>query len=326
MKRLLAFALASALALAIASATTLPATAQNYPEKPIHIIVPFTPGSATDVTARAIAAVMTKNLGQSVIVENKPGAGGTIGAGQVAKAAPDGYTLLANSSAHTVNPAIYANMTFDTVKDLPGVTLLAVQPNIMVASPSKGWKTATDYVKAAKAQPGKLTYATAGTGSGTHMNAEKFKLAAGIDTVHVPYKGTPEALGDTMNGRTDIYFCPVIAALPMIKDNRVVALANGSPKRSSVLPDLATTEEQGFKDSGYNFWVGLFAPAGTPPALINKINAEVKKALDSPEVKERLQALGTDPAPTTPAELDKIVATEVKENIDLAKKANIKLQ
>jgi tripartite-type tricarboxylate transporter receptor subunit TctC len=326
MKRLLAFALASALALAIASATTLPAAAQNYPEKPIHIIVPFTPGSATDVTARAIAAVMTKNLGQSVIVENKPGAGGTIGAGQVAKAAPDGYTLLANSSAHTVNPAIYANMTFDTVKDLPGVTLLAVQPNIMVASPSKGWKTATDYVKAAKAQPGKLTYATAGTGSGTHMNAEKFKLAAGIDTVHVPYKGTPEALGDTMNGRTDIYFCPVIAALPMIKDNRVVALANGSPKRSSVLPDLATTEEQGFKDSGYNFWVGLFAPAGTPPALINKINAEVKKALDSPEVKERLQALGTDPAPTTPAELDKIVATEVKENIDLAKKANIKLQ
>ena len=159
---------------------------------------------------------MTKNLGQTVIVENKPGAGGTIGAGQVAKSAPDGYTLLANSSAHTVNPAIYPNMTFDTVKDLPAVTLLAVQPNIMVASPAKGWKTAADYVNAAKAAPGKLTYATAGTGSGTHMNAEKFKLAAGIDTVHVPYKGTPEALGDTMNGRTDIYFCPVIAALPMI--------------------------------------------------------------------------------------------------------------
>ncbi len=158
----------------------------------------------------------------------------------------------------------------------------------MVASPEKGWKTAADYVKAAKAAPGKLTYATAGTGSGTHMNAERFKLAAGIDTVHVPYKGTPEALGDTMNGRTDIYFCPVIAALPMIRDKRVVALANGSPKRSSVLPDLPTTEEQGFKDSGYNFWVGLFAPAGTPPALIARLNAEVKKALESPEVKERL--------------------------------------
>jgi tripartite-type tricarboxylate transporter receptor subunit TctC len=201
-----------------------------------------------------------------------------------------------------------------------------VQPNIMVASPSKGWKTANDYVNAAKAAPGKLTYATAGTGSGTHMNAEKFKLAAGVDTVHVPYKGTPEALSDTMNGRTDIYFCPVIAALPMIKDGRVVALANGSPKRSSVLPDLPTTEEQGFKDSGYNFWVGLFAPAGTPPAVINKLNAEVRKALDNPEVKERLQALGTDPSPTTPAEFDKIVAAEIKENIDLAKKADIKLQ
>jgi tripartite-type tricarboxylate transporter receptor subunit TctC len=319
MLRLTALALAAGLA-------ALPASAQNYPDKPIHIVVPFTAGSATDVTARALAAVMTKNMGQTVIVENKPGAGGTIGSAQVAKAAPDGYTLLANSSAHTVNPAIYPNMTYDTVKDLPGVSLLAVQPNIMVASPAKGWKTAADYVKAAKEQPGKLTYATAGTGSGTHMNAEKFKLAAGIDTVHVPYRGTPEALGDTMNGRTDIYFCPVIAALPMIKDGRVVALANGSPKRSSVLPDLATTEEQGFKDSGYNFWVGLFAPANTPPALINRINAEVKKALESPEVKERLQALGTDPAPTTPQELDKMVAQEVKENIDIAKKANIKLQ
>ncbi len=319
MSRLIALALALAVA-------ALPAWAQNYPEKPVHIIVPFTPGSATDVTARALAAVMTRNIGQTVIVENKPGAGGTIGAAQVARAAPDGYTLLANSSAHTVNSAIYANMPYDTVKDLPGVSLLAVQPNIMVASPSKGWKTAADYAAAAKAQPGKLTYATAGTGSGTHMNAEKFKLAAGIDTVHVPYKGTPEALGDTMNGRTDIYFCPVIAALPMIRDNRVVALANGSPRRSSVLPDLPTTEEQGFKDSGYNFWVGLFAPAGTPPAVIARLNAEVKKALDSPEVKERLAALGSDASPTTPADLDKIVASEVKENAELAKKAGIKLQ
>jgi tripartite-type tricarboxylate transporter receptor subunit TctC len=323
MTRLIALALSGALAAVLAA---LPASAQNFPTKQINIVVPFTAGSATDVTARALAAVMSKNLGQTVIVENKPGAGGTIGANQVAKAAPDGYTLLANSSAHTVNAAIYPTMPYDTVKDLPGVSLLAVQPNIMVASPSKGWKTAADYVKAAKAAPGKLTYATAGTGSGTHMNAEKFKLAAGIDTVHIPYKGTPEALGDTMNGRTDIYFCPIIAALPMIRDGRVIALANGSPKRSSVLPELATTEEQGFKDSGYNFWVGLFAPAGTPPAVIAKLNAEVKKALDSPEVKERLAALGTDSSPTTPAELDAIVAREVKENAELAKKADIKLQ
>ena len=317
--RLLLTAIASALALSSAQA-------QTTSDRPIHLVVPFTPGSATDVVARALAQPLSARLGQTVIVENKPGAGGTIGSAQVAKSAPDGYTLLANSSAHTVNPAIYPNMTFDTAKDLPAVSLLAVQPNIMVASPEKGWKTAADYVKAAKAQPGKLTYASAGTGSGTHMNAEKFKLAADIDTVHIPYKGTPEALGDTMNGRTDVYFCPIIAALPMIKDNRVVALANGSPKRSSVLPDLQTTEEQGFKDSGYNFWVGLFAPAGTPPAVIDKLNAEVRKALDNPEVKERLQALGTDPSPTTPAEFDKIVAAEIRENIDIAKKADIKLQ
>jgi tripartite-type tricarboxylate transporter receptor subunit TctC len=319
MTRLIALVLAAGIA-------ALPAWAQTYPSKQIHIVVPFTAGSATDVAARALAAVMTRNTGQTVIVENKPGAGGTIGSAHVAKSAPDGYTLLANSSAHTVNPAIYPSMTYDTVKDFLGISLLAVQPNIMVAAPSKGWKTAVDYVKAAKEQPGKLTYATAGTGSGTHMNAERFKLAADIDTVHVPYRGTPEALGDTMNGRTDIYFCPVIAALPMVRDNRVVALGNGSPRRASVLPDLATTEEQGFKGSGYNFWVGLFAPAGTPPAVVARLNAEVKKALESPELKERMAALGADASPTTPADLDNIVAREVKENAELAKKANIKLQ
>jgi tripartite-type tricarboxylate transporter receptor subunit TctC len=311
---------------AFAAAFATPAAAQSYPNKPVRLIIAFTPGSSTDIIGRALAAKLQEIWGQPVVAENRTGAGGSVGSAAVLREPPDGYTLLANSSAHTVNPAIYANMTYDTVKDLPGISLLAVQPNIMVASPEKGWKTAADYVKAAKAAPGKLTYATAGTGSGTHMNAERFKLAAGIDTVHVPYKGTPEALGDTMNGRTDIYFCPVIAALPMIQDKRVVALANGSPKRSSVLPDLATTEEQGFKDSGYNFWVGLFAPAGTPPALIARLNAEVKKALDSPEVKERLAALGSDASPTTAADLDKIVAAEVKDNIELAKKAGIKAQ
>ena len=303
-----------------------PAAAETWPDQPIHIIVPFTAGSATDVVARIVAAEMAKNLGQPVIVDNRPGAGGTIGAGQVARSEPGGYTLLANSSAHTVNPAIFPDMTYDTRVDLRAITMLAQQPNILVAAPSKGWKTAVDFANAARAEPGKITYATAGTGSGTHMNAEKFRLSAGIGAVHVPYRGTPEALRDTMNGVTDICFCPIVAALPMIKQGRVVALANGSPKRSSVLPDLQTTEEQGFKDSGYNFWVGLFAPAGTPPALINRLNAEVRKALDNPEVRERLQALGTDPAPTTPAELDKIVAAEIKENIFLAKKADIKLQ
>ena len=311
---------------AVAVLTVTAAQAQTFPDKPIHIIVPFTAGSATDVVARTLAQAMSKNLGQPVVVENKTGAGGTIGAAQVAKSAPDGYTLLANSSAHTVNPSIYPNLSYDTAKDLIAVSLLAQQPNIMVASPSKGWKTAVDYAKAAKANPGKLTYASAGVGSGTHMNAEKFKFSAGIDILHVPYRGTPEALADTMNGRTDIFFAPVIAALPMVRDGRVVALAAGSEKRSSVLPDVPTTEEQGFKNSAYDFWSGLFAPAGTPPAVIARLNAEVRKALESPEVKERLSALGTDIAPSTPADFDKKVARELVENAELVKMAGIKIQ
>jgi tripartite-type tricarboxylate transporter receptor subunit TctC len=303
-----------------------PAAAEAWPDEPIHIVVPFTPGSATDIVARIVAAEMAKGLGQPVIVDNRPGAGGTIGAGQVARAEPGGYTLLANSSAHTVNPAIFPDMTFDTRVDLRAITLLARQPNILVAAPSKRWKSAVDFANAAKAEPGRITYATAGTGSGTHMNAEKFRLSAGIGAVHVPYRGTPEALRDTMNGVTDICFCPIVAALPMIKQGRVVALANGSLTRSSVLPDLATTEEQGFADSGYTFWVGLFAPAGTPRTVIDRLNAEARRALEAPEVKERLQALGTDPSPTTPQELEWRVKQEIRDNLELAKKADIRLQ
>ena len=303
-----------------------PAAAETWPDQPIHIVVPFTPGSATDVVARIVAAEMTKNLGQPIIVDNRSGAGGTIGAGQVARAEPGGYTLLANSSAHTVNPAIFPDMTFDTRVDLRAITLLAQQPNILVAAPSKGWKSAVDFANAARAEPGKITYATAGTGSGTHMNAEKFRLSAGIGAVHVPYRGTPEALRDTMNGVTDLCFCPIVGALPMIKQGRVVALANGSPMRSSVLPGLSTTEEQGFADSGYTFWVGLFAPAGTPRKVIDRLNAEARRALEAPEVRARLQALGTDPSPTTSQELEWRVKQERRDNMELAKKADIRLQ
>ena len=303
-----------------------PAAAETWPDQPIHIVVPFTVGSATDVVARIVAAEMAKNLGQPIIVDNRSGAGGTIGAGQVARAEPGGYTLLANSSAHTVNPAIFPDMTYDTRVDLRAITMLAQQPNILVAAPSKGWKTAVDFANAARAEPGKMTYATAGTGSGTHMNAEKFRLSAGIGAVHVPYRGTPEALRDTMNGVTDICFCPIVAALPMIKQGRVVALANGSPMRSSVLPNLATTEEQGFPDSGYTFWVGLFAPAGTPRSVIDRLNAEARRALEAPEVREHLRALGTDPSSSTSQDLERRVRDEIRDNLELARKADIRLQ
>jgi tripartite-type tricarboxylate transporter receptor subunit TctC len=299
---------------------------QTYPTKPVHVIVPFTPGSATDVVARTVAQALSTRMGQVFVVENRPGAGGTIGANLVAKAAPDGYTLLVNSSGHTVNPSIYPSLPFDTAKDLAGISLLAEQPNILVAAPSKDWKTAGDLVKAAKAEPGKLTYASAGAGSATHMNAEKFRVSAGIDTMHIPYKGTPEALTDTMNGRVDYFFAPVIAALPMVRDNRVTALAVGSAKRASVLPDVPTTEEAGYPGSAYNFWVGMLAPAGTPPAIVERLNQEVAAALASPEVKDRLAALGADAAAMPAADFDKMIAQELKENAALVKQAGITVQ
>ena len=313
----------AALAAAFAAAA---AHAQTYPTKPVHVIVPFTPGSATDVVARTVAQALSTRMGQVFVVENRPGAGGTIGANLVAKAAPDGYTLLVNSSGHTVNPSIYPSIPFDTAKDLAGISLLAEQPNILVVAPSKGWKTAGDLVKAAKAEPGKLTYASAGAGSATHMNAEKFRVSAGIDAVHIPYKGTPEALTDTMNGRVDYFFAPVIAALPMVRDNRVTALAVGSAKRASVLPDVPTTEEAGYPGSAYNFWVGMLAPAGTPTAIVEQLNKEVTAALASPEVKDRLAALGADAAPMPAADFDKMIAQELKDNAALVKQAGITVQ
>jgi len=302
------------------------AHAQTYPTKPVHVIVPFTPGSATDVVARTVAQALSTRMGQVFVVENRPGAGGTIGANLVAKAAPDGYTLLVNSSGHTVNPSIYPSLPFDTAKDFTGVSLLAEQPNILVVAPSKGWKTAGDLVKAAKAEPGKLTYASAGAGSATHMNAEKFRVSAGIDAVHIPYKGTPEALTDTMNGRVDYFFAPVIAALPMVRDSRVTALAVGSAKRASVLPDVPTTEEGGYPGSAYNFWVGMLTPAGTPPTIVERLNKEVTAALASPEVKDRLGALGADAAPMAAADFDKMIAQELKDNAALVKQAGITVQ
>ncbi len=309
-------------AAAVLAATT--AQADTWPEKPVHIIVAFTPGSATDVIARSVANELSARLGQPVIIENRPGAGGTIAAAQVAKAPSDGYTLLVNSSGHTVNPWIYEKLPFDTARDLMGVTVLARQPNVLVVSPDRGWKTVDDLVKQAKAQPGKMSFASAGVGSATHMNAEKFKVAAKIDVLHVPYKGTPEALNDVMGGRVDYFFSPVVSALSIVRDKRLQALAVGSPKRASVLPDVPTTEEAGYKGSSYNYWAGVLAPARTPPAAIERLNKELVAVLALPEVKERLAKIGADPSPTTPREFDELVARELVENGELVKAAGIK--
>ena len=314
--------LIAAIALAVAGS----AQAQTWPDKPVHIIVAFTPGSATDVIARSISNELSARLGQPVIIENRPGAGGTIANAFVAKAAPDGYTLLVDSSGHTVNPWIYGNLSYDTVKDLKGVTLLARQPNVLVVSPDRSWKSVSDLVNQAKAQPGKMSFASAGVGSATHMNGEKFKVAADIDVLHVPYKGTPEALNDVMGGRVEYFFSPVVSALSLVRDNRVKALAVGSPQRASVLPDVPTTEEAGYKGSAYNYWAGLLAPAGTPLAVIERLNKELIAVLALPEVKERLAKIGADPTPTSPAEFDALVVRELVENGELVKAAGIKAQ
>lgn len=319
MKRILA-ALAAVLLAGGASAQA------NWPAKPIRMIVPFTAGSITDIIARTVGEAMGKSLGQPVLIENKPGAGGTIGAAQVAKSEPDGYTVLIHSSGHALNPAIYPNLPYDTLKDLSGVTPMAAVPNVLVVSPARGWKTVGDLLAAAKAKPGALNYASAGTGSATHMNAEKFKLKAGLDAQHVPFKGTPEAMTDVIGGRDDWFFAPLSPALPLIREGKLQALAVSSAQRSPALPNVPTTLEAGVPDSDYTLWVGMIVPAATPPAIQKRLHDEVVKAIHTPEVKQRLATLGADAFTMEPAAFNAYIRLEVESAAQIAKSANLKAQ
>jgi len=307
----------------LASAAVL---AQAYPSKPIHFIVPFTAGSGTDIIARTVGDTMSRGLGQPIIIENKPGAGGTIAAAQVAKAEADGYTVLIHSSGHALNPAIYPNLSYDTVRDLTGITPLAALPNVMVVSPERGWKTVADVVAAAKAKPGALNYASAGVGSATHLNAEKFKLQAGIDAVHVPFKGTPEALSDVIGGRNDWFFAPLSSALPLIKDGKLLALAVSTPQRTPALPQVPTTVEAGVPGSDYTFWVGMIVPAATPAPVVKRLYDEALKALANPEVKERMTKLGAEPFTMPQDKFNAFIKTEMESAARIAKAANLKAQ
>jgi len=302
------------------------ATAQTYPTKPIRFIVPFTAGSGTDIIARAVGDIMGKSLGQPIVIENKPGAGGTIAAAQVARAEPDGYTVLIHSSGHALNPAIYPNLPYDTQKDLTGITPLAQLPNVLVVSPQRGWKTVADLVAAAKAKPGQLNYASAGIGSATHMNAEKFKLQAGIDAVHVPFKGTPEALSDVIGGRNDWFFAPLSSALPLIRDGKLMALAVSTPARSPSLPQVPTTVEAGVPGSDYIFWVGMLVASATPAAVQQRLHDEALKALAQPEVRERLSKLGADAMPMESAAFNAFIRTEVESAAKIAQASGLKAQ
>lgn len=289
----------------------------------IRFIVPFTPGSGTDVIARLIANKVADNLGTSIFIENKPGAGGTIGAALVAKSAPDGYTFLIQSSGHVVNPFIYSNLPYDTLKDFAGVTSLVQLPNVMVTSPAAGYTSVADLVAKAQANPGQKNYASAGNGSATHMNAEKFRIAAKINANHIPYKGTPDAITDTIAGRVDWFFSPIVSALPLIKDGKLQALAVGTSKRSSVLPNVPTTIESGIPNSSYIFWVGIFAPSKTPPKIINQMNAAIIKVIKDPAVIEQLQKLGAEPMVMSPDKFDQMVKTEMDSAAILVKEAKM---
>jgi tripartite-type tricarboxylate transporter receptor subunit TctC len=302
------------------------AAAQAWPTKPIRVVVPFTAGSATDILARTYGQKLQEYWGQPVIIDNRPGAGGTIGTGIVAKSPADGYTLLVTSAAYAVNPSIYPDLPFDTLKEFVEIVPLGGQPNVLVVAPSSGIKSVADLIAQAKQKPGQFNYASAGTGSGTHINAEKFKLATGIDAVHVPYKGTPEALTDTMAGRVTYFFSPISAALPQIKDGKLIALAVSSTQRSSILKDVPTIAESGLPGFDYNLWVGLFGPAGMPADQVERINKDVQRALQSAEIKERFTNLGAEPMPMTPAEFRAFTRSEVDTAAKIVKAAGIKAQ
>jgi len=297
-----------------------------YPNRPIKIIVPISPGSATDLLVRAVAERMQIRMGQTVVIENRAGAGTTIGAAMVAKAEADGYTILANSNAHTVNPQLYRSLPYDSATDFVGIATLGSLPNILVVSPQSPFNSVQELVAAARSQPGKLNYASAGVGSGTHMNAEKFRIASGLSAEHIAYKGTPEAVTEVMAGRVDWFFAPGVSVMGAVKERKLKALAVGSKERSSQLPDLPTTEEAGAANSAYTLWIGLFAPARTPPAIVARLNQEVQAALASPEVKERFAKLGADPLPMTVDGFRNFLAQEFKVSEQIVKAAGIKPQ
>ena len=299
---------------------------QDWPAKPVRLIIAFTPGSSTDIVGRAVAAKLQEVWGQPVVAENRVGAGGSIGSAAVVKSPPDGYTLLANSSAHAANPGIYANLPYETLKDFTNLALLGGGPNVLMVGQGAGWTRFAEFIAAAKANPGKLNFSSAGIGSGTHFNLEKLKLATGIDVVHVPYKGTPEAIADTIGGRVCCYFAPLNAALPHVKGGKAVALAVSSAKRSSLLPDVPTIAEQGVPGFDYTLWVGLWGPPGMSAELANRINKDVNAALASPDLRDRLTNLGTLPGNMTVAEFTEYVRKEVEDTQRVLKAAGIKPQ
>jgi len=295
--------------------------ADEWPSRPIRAIIPLSPGSAADIIPRIVFEQLSAQLGQPVIIENRPGASGTIAARAVAGADPDGYTLLAHSSAHIIAPSTVANLPYDPIKDFAAVAPLGNLPNVLVIAPAKNIKTVQELVAEGKKRA--ITFGSIGVGSPITMAMERFRLSAGFNAQAITFKGAPEALVEVMTGRVDVYYSPVLAALPFIKDGKVLPRAVSSPTRAAILPDVPTTLESGYPNSAYRFWIGVFAPARTPPDIVNRLNAEIQKALQVPAVRERLTHLGVQPMAMNAEAFDKFVKEDLTINAELAKAAGI---
>jgi tripartite-type tricarboxylate transporter receptor subunit TctC len=309
------------------AATTLlePASAQNWPTKSIRVIVPFSAGSATDLVPRTVFEQVAKQVGQNIVIENRPGGGGAIGVGAVKSAEPDGHTILVHSNSFITAPAIQA-MPYDPVKDFSGITPLGNVPLVLVISPEKGIKTLKDLVDRAKAKPGSLNYAAAGIGSVPHLTMERFRIAAGFTGQLVPFKGAPEALTEVMAGRVDVYFCPITPAAPLIREGKLIALAVSSTERASSMPNVPTTVQAGFPNSGFDFWIGMMVSKQVPRPIVAKMHMETVKALDNPATRERLTKMGVEPMTLTTAAFDARIAKETPIAVEVANAAGVGLK
>lgn len=323
--RLLGVAAAMALGATITMTPALAADATNWPTQPVKLIVPFAPGGTSDVLAREIAARLQVALKQTVVVDNKAGAGGVLGADSVAKAAPDGYTVLLGTIAtHAINPALMPKMPYKADRDFAPVILLGKISNVLLIGPGAQARTVKDIVAAAKAKPGDITFASAGQGTSQHLSGEVFRLMTGADLTHVPYKGSAPAIQDVMGGQVPMSFETVTVALPQIKAGKVKAVAVTSAKRSAQLPDVPTLAESGVPGFDVSSWQALYLPAGTPPAIVAKLNAEVQKIVAQPEVKARMESLGLEYAPNTPAQFTEFQKAEQARWAKVIKDGNVK--
>ena len=315
----------TSLAVLIACAASA-ATAQDFPSRPIRMIVPLTPGSGADIAGRIIARYMSDAWHQPVVVENRPGAGGQIGTQAVAKSDPDGHMLLVQSASHAANSAIYKNLPYDPLKDLIDVALLGITPYVMVTSPDGPYKSLQALIEAAKAKPGDVPFASAGVGTSTHLAAEYVVDLAGIKMLHVPYRGSPEAIQDTIAGRTAFYMAPINTSIGLVSEGRLKAIGVSTRKRAEVLPQVVPLAEQGLPAYDVSLWFGLWAPAGTPPAVVQKLNAQVATIVQMPEVREQFAKLGISPQPMKPDEFGRFVRNEIATYQRIVKQAGIPQQ